>query len=54
MSKKETVTNMTGLPIPLAELTLGVAQTETVELDETVQNYIDNGSLAVAKKGKDS
>lgn len=53
---KRTVQNVTGYPIPLAEVTLGFTAIADVEIDETVQNYIDNGSLVVIespKKGKE-
>ncbi len=44
---------MTGLPIPLSSLTLGVAQTEKVDKDEQVERLIESGALAEEpKKGK--
>lgn len=53
---KQTVQNVTGYPIGLASMTLGFTETAEVEVDETTQNYIDNGSLVVVeppKKGKE-
>ncbi len=52
MSKKEAVQNVSGHQVPLKSLTLGFAEIGEVEVDETVQNYLDSGVLVkVEAKG---
>lgn len=55
MTKKETIRNTTGLPLPLPELNLAPGEVAETVIDDDVQRYIDTGAAVIEtpKKGKE-
>jgi hypothetical protein len=55
LTKKETIRNNSGLPLPLPELTLASGEAAEVSINDDVQRYLDTGAAVIEtpKKGKE-